>query len=199
MYTPQLGDIGVTQITGDVGRLIRLGQWLNGTGFADFEHAFVVSEVIPSGGGQPPIIQIVEAEPGGAREVPLTEYNPRNIAWLHCPEPYRHAVAAAARAFTEPRPVPYSAADYFALAAHRLHLPIPWLRDYVKSSGHMICSQLVDRAAAEGGWHLFADGRWDGYVTPGDIWELIQQQDRPNWKRDFFTRSATRPDTPAQP
>jgi hypothetical protein len=184
-----LGSIGVTQIAGDVGRLIRIGQYLNGDGFADYEHAFVYL-----GNGQ-----IAEAEPGGARIAELTEYSARNTAWLRCPPEYGEAVAAAARAFTEPRPVPYSAADYFALAAHRLHLPIPWLRDYVKSSGHMICSQLVDRAAAAGGWHLFADGRWDGYVTPGDIWELIQQQDRPNWKRDFFTRSATTPDRPSQP
>ncbi len=168
MYEPQPGDIGVTQVEGDVGRLIRLGQWLNGDGFADYEHAFVYI-----GNGQ-----IVEAEPGGARVAELTEYNARNVAWLRCPPEHREAVAAVARKFTDPA-VPYSAADYFALAAHRLHLPIPWLRDYVKSSGHMICSQLADRAASNGGWQLFADKRWDGYVTPEDIWRLIRRQDAP--------------------
>ena len=175
MYQPQPGDIGVTQITGDVGALIRLGQWLNGDGFADFEHAFVVSEVVPDSSGRAPIVLIVEAEPGGAREVSLGEYDARTIAWLRCPEQYRHDVAAAALAL---RDTPYSFLDYLAIAAHRLRLPIPWLRSYVRSSKHLICSQLADRAAGNGGWHLFVDQRWDGYVTPEDIWHLIQAQDR---------------------
>ncbi|MFD0528969.1 hypothetical protein ACFQ1I_21765 [Kitasatospora arboriphila] len=37
-------------------RLIRIGQWLNASGFADYEHAFVFV-----GDGQ-----LVEAQPGGA-------------------------------------------------------------------------------------------------------------------------------------
>lgn len=72
--------------------------------------------------------------------------------------------------------MPYSVADYFALAAHRLHIPAPHLKRYVRSSGHMICSQLADAAAAEGGWHLFEDGRWPGDVTPGDLYRLYQAQ-----------------------
>jgi hypothetical protein len=163
MYQPQPGDIGLTQIEGRVGRLIRLGQWLNGTGFADYEHAFVYL-----GNGQ-----IIEAEPGGARIVELTEYDQRTLAWLKCPPQYGEAVAAAAHTLEH---VPYSAADYLAIAAHRLHLPLPWLKTYVASSKHLICSQLADRAAAMGGWQLYDDGRWDGYVTPGDLWELVQRQ-----------------------
>lgn len=173
MYEPQPGDIGLTQIRGPVGLGIRIGQWLNGDGFANYEHAFVVTEVVPSSDGQPPHVLIVEAEPGGAREVPLTEYNPHNIAWLRCPELYRHDVALAA---LELRDTPYSFADYAAIAAHRLHLPIPWLRSYVRSSKHLICSQLADRAAANGGWQLFDDKRWDGYVTPEDLWHLVLKQ-----------------------
>lgn len=164
MYEPNPGDIGVTQVEGDVGRLIRFGQWLNGDGFADYEHAFVYL-----GQGQ-----IAEAEPGGARIAELTEYNRRTVVWLRCPPQHREAAAAAARSLIG---TPYSFLDYAAIAAHRLHLPIPWLRGYVRSSKHLICSQLADRAAALGGWHLFADGRWDGYVTPEDIWHLIQAQD----------------------
>jgi hypothetical protein len=156
---PQPGDIGITQIAGDVGTLIRVGQWLDGDGFANYEHAFVYV-----GNGE-----IVEAEPGGARIAPLDEYDPRTVVWLRCPAEHRTAVAAAARILED---TPYSAADYFALAAHRLHLPIPGLRSYVQSSGHLICSQLADRAARTGGWILFADGRWDGYVTPADLAHL---------------------------
>lgn len=162
---PGLGDIGVTTIHGPVGHLISLGEYLLGDGFQPWDHAFV-----HVGDGW-----IIEAEPGpnGARLAQLTEYNDRPILWLRCPDQYRQAVAHSARLLQGTR---YSAADYFAIAAHRLHLPIPGLRDYVAASGHAICSQLADRAAALGGWHLFADGRWEGFVVPADIAELARQQ-----------------------
>jgi hypothetical protein len=163
VYDPQPGDIGVVRIKGDVGTLIRLGQWLNGDGWTDYEHAFVYV-----GKGQ-----IVEAEPGGARITELTEYADRDIAWLRCPAEHRDAVAAAARSLEG---TPYSFADYFAIAAHRLHLPIPGLRHYVASSGHLICSALADRAAQLGDWNLFSDGRWNGFVDPADLWTLITMQ-----------------------
>lgn len=165
-YQPQPGDIGLTVITG-WGRLIRLGQWLNGDGFADFEHAFVVTDL--DSGGAP---WIVEAMPGGAQYVRNWHPADRTV-YLRCPAEYREAVAASARGF---RGVPYSVADYFALAAHRLHIPAPHLKRYVRDSGHMICSQLADAAAAEGGWHLFADKRWHGDVTPGDLYRLYTAQ-----------------------
>lgn len=160
---PNPGDIGVVRITGDVGRLIRIGQWLNGDGYADYEHCFVYI-----GNGQ-----IVEAEPGGARIAELTEYADRDIAWLRCPPEHGPAVAAAAHGLVGTK---YSFADYLAIAAHRLHLPIPGLRRYVASSGRLICSALADRAAQLGGWTLFNDGRWNGFVDPADIWNLISAQ-----------------------
>lgn len=160
---PEAGDIGVTQITGDVGLLIRLGQWLNGDGFANYEHAFVYV------GDN----HIIEAEPGGARAAGLAEYDARTIIWLRCPEQYRAAVAASAIKLIG---TPYSAADYFALALHRLRIPAPGLRRYVQSSGHLICSQLADRAALLGGWNIFDDDRWPGYVTPADLAERALNQ-----------------------
>jgi hypothetical protein len=165
MNAPQPGDIGCTQINGNVGLLIRIGQWLNGDGFANYEHAFVYV-----GGGQ-----IIEAEPGGARETDLDEYDERTIIWLRCPDQYRQAVAESAQALTGK---PYSALDYLALAAHRFHLPIPGLRHYIDSTGHLICSQLADRAAELGGWVLFADKRWPGFVTPADLATLALEQER---------------------
>jgi hypothetical protein len=169
VYIPLPGDIGLTQISGDVGRAIRIGQWLDGDGFADYEHAFVYT-----GQGR-----IIEAEPGGALDSPLSRYDPARVAWLRCPAAYRADVAQAARVYG-PHPgtrgVPYSFADYAAIAAHRAHMPVPGLRSYIESTGHMICSQLADRAAMDGGWHLFDDGRWPGYITPGDIWRLYDQQ-----------------------
>lgn len=163
VYVPLPGDIGLTQISGSVGRAIRAGQWLDGDGYADYEHAFVYT-----GGGH-----IVEAEPGGALDSMLDRYDATRIAWLRCPNPYRVGVAEAARRYVG---VPYSFLDYAAVGAHRLHLPAPGLRSYIESTGHMICSQLCDRAAMDGGWHLFEDGRWPGYVTPGDLWGLYNRQ-----------------------
>lgn len=162
-YQPRPGDIGLTQISGGGGAAIRLGQWLNGDGFADYEHAFVVTDVNPDG-----LVRIAEAMPGGAQHV-ANRHDPARTRWLICPERHREAVAGAAFGFANRR-VPYSVADYVAIAAHRFHLPAQHLiKRYVQSSGHLICSQLADRAAEQGGWHLFDDGRWDGDVTPGDL------------------------------
>jgi cell wall-associated NlpC family hydrolase len=163
---PPLGSVGMTQIHGPVGLGIRLGQWANGSGFEDFEHV-----VIYIGNGL-----IVEAEPGGARIAELSEYNGDTIVWLHCPPQYGQAVADAARALVG---TPYSFLDYDALALHRLHIPAPGLRNYISASGHAICSQLADIAAQRGGWELFDDGRWPGYVVPGDIYRLWLAQNAP--------------------
>jgi hypothetical protein len=164
---PGIGDLGCVSIVGDVGVLIRIGQFLTKVNWkpwtwrklwkqARSEHVFVYV-----GDGQ-----IVEAEPGGARLANLSEYADRPIVWVRCPEQYRQGVAAAARSMIG---ILYSAADYFALALHRFHIPAPGLRRYIQASGHEICSQLADRAAHIGGWALFDDGRWDGYVIPIDI------------------------------
>ncbi|MGI5508516.1 hypothetical protein [Streptomyces sp. CA-106131] len=69
---PQPGDIGLTGITGPVGRLIQIGQWLNGDGFGPYEHAFIVV----------PDDQLIEAEPGGAQVVPLSEYDDREVLYV---------------------------------------------------------------------------------------------------------------------
>ena len=161
---PGPGDIGLVRIPGAGGPLIRVGQWLDGDGFADFEHAFVAV-----GGGE-----LVEAEPGGARIRPLSEYDGQAVVWLRCPAQYGDAVAAAARSMAG---VGYSWLDYWAIAAHRLRLPVPGLRTYIGSTGHWMCSAMADRAAMLGGWHLFADKRWEGYVTPGSLRRLAAQQE----------------------
>jgi len=158
---PSLGSIGLVQIRGRWGLVIRILQWLNGDGFADIEHALVYV-----GAGD-----VVSAFPGGARLDTLASYLEQGyeIEWIECPEQYGAAVAMWARSFVG---IKYSFLDYLALALHRFHVPVPWLRAYIASSGHMICSQLADRAAKLAGWHLFADGRWDGYVTPGALRRL---------------------------
>src|ERR1700733_14460122 len=66
---PAVGTLGLTPISGDVGKLIRFGQWLNGQGFRPWEHSFLLG---PNG-------LILEAEPGGARIGNVSEYS--EIYW----------------------------------------------------------------------------------------------------------------------
>ena len=160
--SPLPGDFAVVHVGSGIGSLIRAGQWLNGGGFADYEHAFVLVDED----------QIVQAEPGGADLCPVSHFQDgRAIRWstgrIALTDDQRAAIVAAARHYIG---TPYSAADYFALAAHHLHLPVgPLLRHYVADSRHMICSQLVDQCYQDAGVQLFNDHRWPGYVTPADL------------------------------
>ncbi|MFE0465070.1 hypothetical protein ACFW1A_38025 [Kitasatospora sp. NPDC058965] len=163
---PRPGDFAVVQMAGEVGRLIRVGQWLNGDGFADYEHAFLLV-------GDD---EVIEAEPGGARQAPLAEYAGRPIRWstghIALTNDQRAAVVAAARGYLK---VPYSFLDYAALASHRFRVPgNSVLRGYVADTRHQICSQLVDQCYRDAGITLFDDGRWPGYVTPADLGRLIR-------------------------
>lgn len=162
---PLPGDFGLCRIDGGVGFLIRLGQWLNGGGFADLEHAFLYI-----GDGR-----IIEAQPGGAVEADLAEYADRPIVWstgrIPLTDEQRPAIVAAARSYLG---VPYGFADYLALAARRFHIPVPGLRRWIAGSHSVICSQLVDQAYQDAGVHLFIDGRAPGDVTPADLYKLIR-------------------------
>ncbi|MGR3875717.1 hypothetical protein ACUXZZ_45110 (plasmid) [Streptomyces graminifolii] len=153
---PQPGDIGLTTITGPVGWLIKVGQWLNGDGFGPWQHAFIV---LPDG-------LLIEAMPGGAIIDHLSKYNDRPVLYLSPVDitpAQRKAIGDCARKYEG---VPYSFIDYLALALRRFHIPFPGLRRYIRATGHMICSQLADRGYLDAGLHVFSDGRWEGYVTP---------------------------------
>jgi hypothetical protein len=68
--------------------------------------------------------------------------------------------------------VGYSALDYAALVAHRLHIWAPGLKGYIGNTGHEICSELCDtfyevKLVTE----IFTDKRWPGYVTPGSLYK----------------------------
>lgn len=157
---PQAGMIGLTRISGDVGRGIEFGQWLNGEGFHAWEHAFLL---LPYG-------NILEAEPGGAVIRPL-HYD--DVYWCTGIDklPHPSVTSALVQGVAEHlKGVPYSFLDYAALAAHRLHIPGPYLRDFIATQQHMICSQLVDFAYELLGVQIFDDGRWPGYVTPASLY-----------------------------
>jgi len=160
--TSRPGDFGL--LIGDdfVGRLIRVGEWLNGDGFSQYSHAVVLLDDDT----------ILEAEPGGARIRPVTEYPVGQVVWSSWPlsGAARYSIVLHAR---ELLGTPYSFLDYVALAARRLHIPAPGLRRYIKSTGHLICSQLVDEAYGRAGLPMFTDGRWPGDVTPADLGRVL--------------------------
>lgn len=132
--TPQPGDFAVVRVQGIVGRLIRFGQWLNGDGFKDFEHAFIYL-------GDD---EILEAEPGGARITSVNWYQGRKIDWstgkIHLTPEQRAVIVEAAK---QMQGVPYSFLDYLLIALKRIHVTVPLLTKRVVASKHQICSQLV--------------------------------------------------------
>jgi hypothetical protein len=154
------GMIGLTQISGWAGRAIDIGQLLNGDGLTGQEHAFVLL----------PVNMILEAEPGGARIVPL-HYT--NVHW--CQGIYRLLPRVTADqlddAAEQLKGIPYAFLDYPALGAHRLGVNTDALQRYIESTGHEICSQLVDHYYQLLGGHIFDDGRWPGFVTPGMLYQ----------------------------
>lgn len=174
----QPGDFCVVPISGAVGKLISFGEWLNGSAFADYDHAeiFVGN---PAGYSQSLYGYTLGAYPGGAEVLPLASA-PKQIpnslwsaGYFYLSDHDREIIVSSALAL---KGTPYSALDYFALAAHHFHLPVPLLKHYIDSTKHMICSQLVDYVYLEANIHLFEDGRWPGFVTPADLAKLIGGQ-----------------------
>jgi hypothetical protein len=172
MVDHKAGDLVLIQESSDVGQLVRFGQWLNGDGFHDFEHVAVYD----GKGG------VYEETPrDGAEHNPFRPAKTCQLFWstdiILLNDTQRAGIIASCEKYVEAH-VGYSFADYFAIAAHRLHIPAPHLKAYIKSSGHMICSQFVDQVLFENNYHLFNDGRWQGDVTPGDIYNrLLEIQD----------------------
>lgn len=155
MTVQPAGNFFLVAVHGDVGKAIEFGEWVNGDGFGPYAHAGMA---LSNG-------ELIEAEPGGARRRPQSEYDGTNIIWSSwdLPDATRNLLDVKSRARES---VPYSALDYGALFAHRLHIPVPGLRRYIASTGHQICSQLVDQIYQDAGLQIFRDGRWPGYVTP---------------------------------
>jgi hypothetical protein len=159
------GDFAVISTGTRATRPIEIAEWFNGDHFGKWDHAVICVSTSP--------LMIVEARPGGAEECQW-HYQGRPHFWssgaLNPTDGQRTSIVTAARGFIG---VPYSYLDYFAIAAHRLYIPAPNLRGYIASTGHMICSQLVDAAWAQGGYNIFSDSRWPGYVTPMQLGNRI--------------------------
>lgn len=181
MTAPLPGMIGLTQVHGQIGLGIRLGQWFNKNGFENYEHSFLYL-----GGAANTIL---EAEPGGARFRSLNEYTSDSIYW--CTNIYNLILHGSAIPSLIPSyagyismytaaehyiGTPYSFLDYDALLMHRLHINVPGLKEYIATTDHMICSQMcADFYKKKLKTNIFTDGRWEGYITPGSLYERDRQ------------------------
>lgn len=160
---PRIGDFAVIPISGPVGKLISIGEFLNGSGFGDYDHA----EIYVGNN------QTLGAYPGGATLVDLPA---DQSGWLWSTGHVRLSDVERQLVYNNAmacKGIGYSSLDYFALALHRFHIPAPDLKNYIQSSKHMICSQLVDFCYMQAGVHLFTDNRWPGYVTPADLAHVV--------------------------
>lgn len=159
---PQVGDIGLVSVGGFVGWLIRNMQWLNGAPRKDchFEHSFMCTDPVNGYG--------FEAQPGGAHFFKYTDrYQPDQIVWVRVAGLTDAQKIELVNQADTLKGTPYSFIEYLALLGHRVHMPLPGLKNYISSSDHAICSQIIDILYHRLGIKLFG-GRWDGYVTPVD-------------------------------
>ena len=165
---PKLGDFELVHMSGKVGSVIRVLQFLNGDGFRDYEHARLYV-----GNGK-----CLDAGPSGAKLGDLHQYDNVSHVWstgvIPLTADQRFAIAVEGRKLVGTR---YSFADYGSLAAKRLHIWVPGLDAYVASSKHMICSQAVAYAYMMGGYPLYST--FTGNVTPGDLAEWLAQHGKP--------------------
>lgn len=187
MNEPKPGSFGLSIIGGKTGQYVAAGQAIAGDG-SRWTHAFLV---LDNG-------EIIEGMPHGARIVPLSEraddeggvvfcdrpvlenaeayYNsikPRNIdsatLSLHMKwyvDALRADIVREARKLVG---TPYNYLDYLALGLAHFKIKANWLRRFMQSKKHMICSQLVDEVYRRVGIHIFDDGRLPMDVTPGDL------------------------------
>jgi hypothetical protein len=120
---------------------------------------------------------IIEAEPGGAQIRPF-HYAEGWCLWssgrpaFALTDAQRLATPAVAERYKD---VGYSFLDYDAIALHSIGFDADWLRSYIETTKHQICSQLVDQIQHDLGQHLFTDERWPGFVDPLDIAIVISE------------------------
>lgn len=151
-----------------VDRGILLGQVMLGQAGYPHHVAVVTEQMNPPYGliGYP---KIVQAMPRGAEEIEIgREHWTSDYTYLRpVYRTYEETVAEAARRYVG---TPYSFADYVALAGWHFGVRNGLVRRYVTASKHMICSQLVDQALSDAGFHVFDDGRLPQDVTPSDLY-----------------------------
>lgn len=142
---------------------------------------------------------VIEAQPGGVRYWPVSDYLTDNTLWSDGYKPdggklsreERDAIVTAAVGMVG---TPYGLLDCIALALAQKKLGSrvdvrkaleeqPWWVRRLQRRDTVICSQLVDRVYQQAGIHLFNDGRLEDWVTPGDLGDLLEGDYEPLPKR----------------
>jgi hypothetical protein len=182
---PQPGDFCCIPVTGWFGTAIEAGQYLAEklqgipAGLRPYDHAEVYVGQADTAGpyGYTCSAYPDATQPGksGRRALPCPPAQLPGSIWssgiIPLTDVQRHGIISWCMG--HPR-VSYSWPDYGAIALRALRIPAPGLREYIKSTKAMMCSYYTDSAFNYGGGvHLFQDGRWEGYVTPGDLAMLL--------------------------
>jgi hypothetical protein len=157
---------------------IELGESLIDGRRTSWGHAGVCSNIVHEPSATPGVpakrtVYIVEAEPGGAVEREWHwEGNPH--LWSTGTGLSNTTMGASAQSL---KGVGYSFADYLAIEAHAARMDIPGLREFIESTHHIMCSQLVDVSAQRAlkPVKLFDDGRWNGFVKPSNLGYLLEK------------------------
>lgn len=177
----QAGDLAFGPIGGAAGALVAAGQMI----VAPWKHQLTWKRwwkirhcgvVVRDVGAYPLLVQ---AEPGGVQIVDMTPGRYWTKDWIYIRP--RYAAGQAARVAEvahrqADKRIPYAFECYPGILAHRTHLPIPGLDDWlsrVDSDGdpvRVICSWEVDTALTLAGYHVFNDGRVPHDVVPSELY-----------------------------
>lgn len=162
----QPGDYCVVATTGIMARLIRL------VTRSSVNHAFIL--VGPG--------RIIEADPGGAVETNLANYNGLYQVWsdMDLSPLVRAKIVDAAHSHIG---APYSWLDDLCIGLTHLfgvHVPTS-VRRRLANPKRLECSQLIDQCYLDAGIHLFSGdrSRIPGDVAPGDLLALILTHTQP--------------------
>ena len=174
LATPRLGDFCCVPVSGALGIGITLGQWLDGDRWQFYDHTEIyVGE--PDDAGPHGYTVATYPNGHGKRALPCPPAELPGSLWssglLDLSGTQRVDIVDYALSHQD---TGYSFLDYGALVLHGLRFPFPHLRRYIESTHHQICSQFVDSAYQAAGIELFSDRRWQGYVKPGDLAQLVQ-------------------------
>jgi hypothetical protein len=153
------GQFAVVATPGLMARLIRI------VTRSKVNHAFLL--VAPG--------RIIEAEPGGAAESDMANYDGMPIWWsaIALSDAQRADIVKAAQGHIGDG---YSWVDDACIALTDIfgwHVPSA-VRKRLANPHRLECAQLVDIAYAQAGIQLFDDGRLPGDVAPSDLLLLIE-------------------------
>lgn len=197
MIRPKLrnGDIVVTGMAGFVPGVVPVGVgqgllfltrrwWRMARSWRSWWHFRHVAMVVDDGAN------LCQAMPGGVEVIPFPEHLLTEAGTLFIRPEYAAGAragdvwvggsqadfAATAAKFYEG--TPYGFLTYAKLAAGILRMPSTeaWLRRLISTRRDMICSQHVDQALADAGYHVFSDGRLPQDVVPAELATALLQR-----------------------